>query len=884
MNNMELEKAYDPNTHEQDLYQAWTDSGYFNPDNLPGERTEPFALMMPPPNVTGVLHLGHALENSLMDIMIRYQRMQGKKALLVPGTDHAAIATQAKVEKMLMAEGMTHPREELGREALVEKIREFANDSMSTILNQVKTLGTSCDWSRLAYTFDEDRSKAVNELFIKMYNDGLIYRGSRVVNWSVKGQSTCSDDEVEHVERQAKLYYFKYSKDFPITIATTRPETKLGDTAVAVHPEGKWKEYIGQTFTIENFGQEGHPLTIKVIGDETIEDDFGTGALGVTTAHSQIDFEIYMKQKALGNDIGLIQVIDESGCMTAEAGSEYEGLPVEEAREKVVAWLEAEGLLEQVEEITQNVTVSDRYKDIIEAIPKTQWWLDVNKTIPSKGKTLRDLMEEAVTSGLGGDENKKVTITPDRFTKLYLNRVRNLRDWCLSRQIWWGHRIPAWYREDELVVSKEQPEGDGWVQDEDSLDTWFSSGTWTFSTLGWPGDTEDLKTYHPTAWMQMGYEILYLWLMRMILTSTYLFDDIPFKNAYIHGMLRDKHGDKFSKSAGNGIDPIDVINEYGADALRWSLIAGVTPGNDSRFYMEKVESAKFLVNKLWNMSRFMLMQIDQPTMDATRPEPQTDADRWILGELDRVIAETTEKIDQYDFSLAAEKLREFTWGDLADWYLEIAKIEGDKSAMLNYILNTVLKLWHPFVPYVTEAIWKKTYGADAFLMIASWPQAEGMVADCAEKFASLKALITYMRALRSQAGIAPGKELAAIAQPGDLQDFLMANKHIVLKLVRLSSFDLQDQVQKEGQMVGGVESGVEVYLDLTGAIDLEQECARIEKELANVEPYIAAQEKKLANSNFVDNAPEAVVNGEKEKLAEAIAKRDALKEQLNSYK
>ncbi|MFH1142304.1 MAG: valine--tRNA ligase, partial [Candidatus Uhrbacteria bacterium] len=625
MDKLDIPKAYEAKKVEDKIYSAWEKSGLFNPDNIDGE---PFTIMMPPPNVTGILHLGHALENSMMDTMIRYQRLKGRKTLLLPGTDHAAIATQAKVEKILMDEGIENPRQELGREKLVEKIREFAEDSKETILSQIKKLGTSCDWSRLAYTFDEDRNTSVKELFVRMYNDGLIYRGYRVVNWSVKGQSTSSDDEIVHVERTAKLYTFKYSKDFPITIATTRPETKLGDTAVAVHPKDKrYKEYIGQVFTVDVGAAK--PLEIKIISNEEVDPDFGTGALGVTPAHAQADFAMYENQKAKQDPIGIIQVIGKDGKMTEEAG-DYAGLGVEEAREKFVAWLDEQGLLEKEEEITQNVGTSDRYGDLIEAIPMTQWWLDMNKTIPSQNKSLRDLMRETVTTGLNGQEFQKVTITPERFTKLYIDRVDNLRDWCLSRQLWWGHRIPVWYKGEEIYVGTEAPKEDGWEQDPDTLDTWFSSGSWTFSTLGWPGETEDLKSFHPTTWMQMGYEILYLWLMRMVLMSTYALQQIPFKDVYIHGMLRDQHGQKFSKSAGNGIDPIEVIETYGADALRISLLLGVSPGNDSRYYTEKIESGRNFTNKLWNISRFVLTSVAKVER-VSGVSGVTLADKWILS-------------------------------------------------------------------------------------------------------------------------------------------------------------------------------------------------------------------------------------------------------------
>lgn len=870
----ELPKAYESQQYEEGIYKKWEESGAFNPDNLSGD---PYSIMMPPPNVTGVLHLGHALENSLMDIMARFQRMNGKKVLLLPGTDHAALPTQAKVEKILMEQGMKNPRQEMGREKLVEKIREFAEQSRSTILSQIKKMGTSCDWSRLAYTFDEPRNIAVNELFRRMYDDGLIYRGYRVVNWSVKGQSTCSDDELVHVERNAKLYTFKYSKDFPITIATTRPETKLGDSAVAVNPKDeRYQQYIGKTFTVDVGAQQ--PLIIKVIGDENVEMSFGTGALGVTPAHSAIDFEMYEKQKAKDDLIGFIQVIGADGLMTAAAGASYEGLTVEAAREKFVLWLKEQELLEKEEDIVQNIGTSDRFGDVIEALPMTQWWLDVKKNIPSRGKSLRLLMQEALTTGLDGDSLQKVEITPERFTKLYLDRVENLRDWCLSRQTWWGHRIPVWYRGEEIFVGNGVPEGEGWVQDPDTLDTWFSSGSWTFSTLGWPNQTEDLKLYHSTNWIQMGSEILYLWLMRMVLMSAYAVKEIPFKNAYIHGILRDEHGKKFSKSSGNGIDPIDVIRDYGCDALRYSVINGISPGNDSRFYQEKIEGARNLVNKIWNVSRFMLTNIDTPSQGAGTSTATTLADQWILSRLHETVDAVTAHISSYNFSLACERLRDFTWDDLADWYLEIAKIEGNKSELLNYILNTVLKLWHPILPFVTEAIWSHMYGDGHQLIVARWPGS--IVRIPAHDFETIREMIVSVRSLRNEYGIEPGKKIAITVISSDKESFIRNNEAVIRGLARVESVEYVEQMEKKGTVAGAVVAGIEFYLDISQAIDVEKEVARLQKEIGTVQPYLVSLEKKLQNEQFVNGAPAVVVDGEKKKLQEAKDKLEKLTAQL----
>ncbi|TAL50185.1 valine--tRNA ligase [Patescibacteria group bacterium] len=871
MAKQDIPKAYEAKNHETAIYDAWATSGFFNPDNLSGE---PFSIMMPPPNVTGVLHLGHALENTIMDSMIRYQRMRGRKALLLPGTDHAALPTQAKVEKMLMEEGIVHPRKELGRDQLVEKIRVFAEQSRATILSQIKKLGTSCDWSRLAYTFDEPRNRAVNELFRQMYEDGLVYRGYRVVNWSVKGQSTSSDDEIEHIERTAKLYTFRYSKDVPITIASTRPETKLGDTAIAVHPgDARYASYIGQTFVVDVGALQ--PLRLKVIVDEHVDPTFGTGALGVTPAHSQIDFSMYETQKAKGDPIDLIPVIGPDGNMTSQAGA-YAGLPVEEAREKFVAWLKQEGLLEKEEEITQSVGVSDRYGDVIEAIPMTQWWLNVQKEIPGRGKSLRDLMREALTTGLEGDEKQKISVSPERFTKLYLDRVEHLRDWCLSRQIWWGHRIPVWYKGEEMVVGT-QPSGEGWTQDEDTLDTWFSSGSWTFSTLGWPEKADDLKTYHPTSWMQMGYEILYLWLMRMVLMSTYALEEIPFKDVYIHGMLRDKDGRKFSKSLGNGIDPIDIIEKYSADALRFAVVSGVSPGNDSRFYEEKVEAAQRLVNKLWNISRYILTSVEEPVHGRAFKElkPQTLADRWILSRLVRLEEEVSSHMLVAEFSQASEKLREFTWSDFADWYLEASKAqraeESTKTStddILVYVLEHLLTYWHPIMPFVTEQIW--SYLCDDELLLAhTWPSLRMIDLDlkAEEEMGWLQETIGGIRTIRSQYAVAPKQKIRVVIVGGKVKE----HASVIEGLASISELSFEETAPV-GEYASAVVGEGQVFVSLEGLVDKEAEAANAKHEQQQTQIYIKSLEVKLANTEFTSKAPEQVVATMRQNLEEARKK------------
>lgn len=902
MNLKDIPKAYTPKNTENNIYKKWEDSGYFNPDicldkKITSKDVETFCLMMPPPNVTGVLHLGHAFENALMDIQTRYQRMQGKRTLWLPGTDHAAVATQARVEKMLIEErNIKNPRQELGREKLLQEIREYAENAKSNILNQVKRLGSSCDWSRLAYTFDDTRSKCVTEIFVRMFNDGLIYKGYRVINWSVKGQSTCSDDELVHIPRTAKLYYFKYSKDFPITIATTRPETKLGDTAVAVHPDDdRYKNLIGQTIEVKNFGGKNGPtLKLKIIADKNIDKEYGTGALGVTPAHSPIDYEMYLENK-----LELVPVIDHNGKMTDAAGSDYKGLTTEQARDKVVEWLESQSLLEKVEDIEQNVSTSDRFGDIVEAIPMTQWFVNVNKEIPSKEKTLKDIMKEVFTNGLNNDKTKKIEILPDRFLKTYFSWIDNLRDWCISRQIWWGHQIPVYYQLDketydefiqdpdnkkhlleniEPIAAHEKPTGDYWVQEPDTLDTWFSSGTWPFSTLDWPEETQDLKTYYPTTWMQMGYEIIFFWMARMILMSGYALDDIPFKDVYIHGILRDKEGRKFSKSLGNGIDPLEMIDKYGADALRLSLIADISPGNDSRFYEEKVEYFRNLINKIWNISRFTLMNVENPIIIPIKPKPKTLSDKWILQKLDELTNQITNNLNNYQFSICVEQLRDFTWHEFADWYLEIAKVEKDKDEILLYILQTLLKLWHPFAPYITEHLWEYMGGIECpkdLLMIASWPQSSDMKQDDVQKqFTIITEIITSIRNMRSENKIAPAEKLKCIINTKNNLDLIKKQEDIIKALARLESIEYNTD-KPDNALIGAVED-IEVCV-LSDGTQSEDDKKRIQKEIENLEQYITSLKKKLSNEEFTKNAPAEVVKQEQEKLQVAKEKLETLR-------
>jgi valyl-tRNA synthetase len=894
-----MEKQYNPQEIEDKIYQKWEQSGFFNPDNLEGE---PYSIMMPPPNVTGVLHLGHAMENTLMDIMARYQRMQGKKVLLLPGTDHAAVATQAKVEKIIIEKGIKDPRKELGREKLLEEIRSFAENSKSTILKQVRKMGTSCDWSRLAYTFDETRSKMVNEVFEKMYKDGLIYRGHRVVNWSVKGQSTCSDDELEYKERIGKLYTFRYSEDFPIAIATTRPETKLGDTATAVNPKDeRYAKYIGQTFEVPDFAGSGIDLKIKIIADDSVDMNFGTGAVGVTPAHSMVDFEMLEKQKAQGSEIRLIQVIRQDGKMNNNTGK-YQDMKAVEAGEKIVEYLKKNNLLKKEEEITQNVSTSDRFGDIVEVLPMTQWFVAVNKKIPGKNKTLKELMKESVATGLNSDPKQKITITPERFEKIYFNWIDNLRDWCISRQVWWGHRIPVWYCQNPACqkpfVSGNKVEkcplcGGAVQQDPDTLDTWFSSGLWTFSTL-----TEDeKKIFHPTNWMQMGNELLFFWMARMILMTTYYLDEIPFKNVYIHGMLRDEKGNKFSKSAGNNLDPMDVSAKYGTDALRLSLISGIAPGQDSKFYQEKVESARNFINKIWNISRYIIGANRESRIknQELNKNNLTLADFWILQKMGNLIGEIKNDIENFNFSIAIEKIKEFIWNDFATWYVEVSKFEDnktEKNIILNIILEDILKVLHPYAPFVTENIWnilgkenlivEKFPTSEKYQEIASVSQADEI------RFGLIKEIIISIRNLRSENKIEPTKKIRIIFDVKNNPEYesLISSQENIIKSLRTGIDTIK--ITKNGAEIKNsahtVITGINIYIPLEGLIDSKKEKENTQKEIDNLKKYISGLENKLSNKTFVQKAPAEIIKQEQKKLAEAKTKISELEKYLDNLK
>ncbi len=723
----EFPSAYNPQETESRIYKKWIDSGYFNPDNLPAAKdpnAKPYSIVLPPPNVTGVLHAGHALMLVIQDILIRYHRMSGFKTLWLPGTDHAAIATQSKVEAMLYKE-QEKTRHDLGREEFLKKVEEFAQQSHDTITEQVKRIGSSVDWSREAYTLDEKREVAVRTAFKKMYEEGLIYRGKRMVNWDPKMQTTVSDDEIEWKEETAPLYYLKYG---PFTIATARPETKFGDKYVVMHPDDKrFSEYKhGQTLELEWING---PVTATVIKDSAIDMEFGTGVMTITPWHDLTDNDIAQR-----NNLDFEQVIDNNGKLLPIAG-EFTGLHIKKARPLIIEKLQSKGLVEKIDDkYVHRIAVNSRGAGPIEPQIKEQWFISVSKEFSigpdnkingfKEGEkiNLKQLMHKVVESG-------QIKIVPEHFDKTYYHWIDNLRDWCISRQIWYGHQIPVWYKDNEIYCDIGAPKEAGWTQDSDTLDTWFSSGLWTFSTLGWPNNTEDLKQFHPTDVLETGYDILFFWVARMVLMTGYLLQDIPFKTVFLHGLVRDKDRQKMSKSKGNMIDPLGIIDQYGTDALRFALIFSTAAGNDTPFSEDKIKGMKHFANKVWNIARYTLGTITNISeTESVKFEVITDADKDILEKLAATTKEVTENIDKLQLHQAAQSIYHFTWKELADKYIEASKEqlrnEAQKTnteAILLHCLKNSLTMLHPFMPFVTEEIWQNLEQKD-LLLISSWPK------------------------------------------------------------------------------------------------------------------------------------------------------------------
>jgi len=900
-----LSKAYDPTLVEDRIYKLWEESGAFTADSK--SKKEPFTVSMPPPNATGQLHLGHAVMLALEDVFIRFARMQGKEALWVPGTDHAAIATENLMIKLLREQGMKDPRKELGREALIGKIKEFIEKSQGTIRSQVRKMGSSCDWSRERYTFEPALNRLVNEVFCRMHKDGLIYRGHRIVNWDAKLQTTVSDDEIVYVEEKSPFYTFKYG---PFEIGTARPETKFGDKYVVMHPDDKRYATYKHGDTFETEWING-PIRATVIKDESIDQEFGTGVMTITPWHSTVDFEI-----AERHGLEKEQIIDEFGRLLPIAG-EFEGTKIEDARPKIVEKLKEKGLLVKVDDdYVHNKSTSQRGGGTIEPQIKLQWFIDVNKpAVEWKGKrqSLKEIMHDVVHHG-------DITIIPERFNRTYFHWIDNLRDWCISRQIWWGHRVPIYYCEN-CKDERGQPEEFGYLghepfvvhekcggkvtQDPDTLDTWFSSALWTWSTLVDPKLTEDLslsleqmlerspdyKKFHPTSVMETGYDILFFWVARMILMTTYATGEIPFKTVYLHGMIRTRDGKKMSKSdPSTMIDPLDIIPKYGADALRLSMIVGQSPGADSRLYEEKIGGYRNFINKLWNASRFVLMQCEAAKVDPatiTKLPPASElslADRAVLHGLEVLIEDVTKGLEEYRLSETGDRIYGFVWDYFCDWYLELSK-DNANLAVLVHVLRRLLKLLHPYCPFVTEELWAQVKPKGAgMLILEEWPKAREDRRD-QEAYDSLQRIIdvvTALRQIRAEQNVEPGKAITVTIGAMELIPLLEAQEADIRRLAKVESLTFETKAIKPKNVASAFLPGIEIHVSLEGLFDPEKERASLTKEQENLERFAKGIEGKLKNKQFVEKAPPELVEDQKTKLAEAREKLQKIKERLKT--
>ena len=869
----ELPKVYDPGTVEKRIYEMWQSHGCFKGVIDPDKK--PFSIVMPPPNVTGQLHMGHALDSTLQDILTRYKRMQGYAALWLPGTDHAGIATQIKVEEELrVKEGLT--RYDLGREKFLDRVWEWKNKYGDRIVEQQKVLGASCDWDRSAFTMDETRAKSVRETFCELYEKGLIYKGSRIINWCPKCRTALSDAEVEYKDMPGSFWHIRYpieDSDEEFIIATTRPETMLGDSGVAVHPDDeRYKHLVGKNAILPLVGRK-----LPIVADEYVELGFGTGAVKMTPCHDPNDYEV-----GLRHNLEQILCIDEDAKIIN--GGKYNGMDRYEARKAIVADLEEQGYLVKVEPYNHNVGCCYRCGTVVEPLTSPQWFV--------KMKPLAEAAIEVVKDG-------RIKFVPERFTKTYMNWMENVHDWCISRQLWWGHRIPAWYCDDcgKITVSRTDPcecdhcHSKNIHQEEDVLDTWFSSALWPFSTMGWPDKTPELDYWYPTSVMVTGYDIIFFWVARMIFSGMEQMKKEPFHTVFIHGLVRDSQGRKMSKSLGNGIDPLEMAEKYGADALRFNLITGNSPGNDMRFYVEKCEAMRNFCNKIWNASRFVMMNLT--VEDNHLPEALETEDKWILSKLNRVVKEVCDNMDSFELGVAAGKIYDFIWDDYCDWYIELTKprLNGDNEAakesaqrVLLYVLVEILKLLHPFMPFITEEIWQALPHEGDALMMQSYPEYSEALnfPEDEANFGMVMDAIKAIRARRSEMNVPPSRKSHLIIVTDKAKAFTDGEKFIC-KLAYASGVEVRAELPESADgMVSVITDNARMFMPMAELVDLEKERARMEKELANAKKQLDGQNAKLANENFVSRAPEKVVNAEREKKAKLEALIENLEESLKN--
>ncbi len=873
----DMPTSYNPKDVETKWYCEWEENKYFHAKVEADKK--PFCIVMPPPNVTGQLHMGHALDNTLQDILTRWRRMQGYSALWLPGTDHAGIATQARVEEQLAREGTS--REELGRDKFLERVWQWKDKYGNEITNQLRRLGASCDWDRERFTMDQGCSEAVLEVFTRLYDKGLIYRGYYITNWCPRCQTTISDIEVEHQEKPGHFYHIKYpvkdSEEF-ITVATTRPETMLGDVAVAVSPgDERYRHLVGKALIL--------PLTdreIPVIEDEYVDPEFGTGVVKITPAHDPNDFEVGNR-----HNLSPIEVIDKNAMMTDEAGK-YKGLDRWECRKRLVKELDELGYLLEVEDYTHSVGHCYRCSTVIEPMLSKQWFV-----------RMKPLAEPAIAAVKDG----RLKFVPEKFTKIYLGWMENIRDWCISRQLWWGHRIPVWYCDDcgEMTVSKSAPEkcqscsSTNLEQDNDVLDTWFSSALWPFSTLGWPEKTLDLAYFYPTSVLVTGRDIIFFWVARMIFSGLEFMDDVPFNEVFIHGLVLDALGRKMSKSLGNGVDPIEVIESHGADSLRFMLVTGNTPGNDLRFHFERLEGSRNFANKIWNASRFVIMNLyDYQHQNPPERDKLTLADRWIYSRFQRVSKDVTRNLELYELGEAARTLYEFIWNEFCDWYIELTKprLYGDHQddrSTAQYVLADILKgtleLLHPFMPYITEDIWQRLpFPKGLTIMRSTWPisQEEKLDTGAEHDVEVLMEIIRSIRHIRSEMNVPPGKKAEVILEISDneIRETVKVWVAYIDGLAQVNTSIVENLQEKPEQAVHAVAKGVEIYVPLKGLIDIEQELARMDKELGQITKELSRIRGKLSNQGFLAKAPQEVIEKEKAKEAELSEKQVSINNRL----
>lgn len=861
----ELAKTYNPGEVEDRIYDFWMQGGYFHANR--DETKKPYTIVMPPPNITGQLHMGHALDETLQDILIRWRRMQGYDTLWVPGTDHASIATEAKIVEAMRQEGIT--KEQIGREAFLERAWAWKEKYGGRIKEQLKKLGVSCDWERERFTLDEGCSKAVREVFVSLYEKGLIYRGERIVNWCPHCKTTISDAEVEFEEKDGYFWHLRYPFEDGsgyLELATTRPETMLGDTAVAVHPDDeRYKAFVGKTLILPLVGRR-----IPVVADSYVDMEFGTGVVKITPAHDPNDFEV-----GLRHNLEVINVMNDDGSIN-ENGGKYAGLPGLEARRQIVEDLKEQGFLVSIEPIRHNVGTCYRCHSTIEPRVSKQWFV--------KMEPLAKPAIEVVRSG-------KTKFIPERLEKVYYNWMENIKDWCISRQLWWGHRIPAWYCADcgETVVARETPDtcphcgGHHLHQDPDTLDTWFSSALWPFSTLGWPDKTPDLAHYYPTSTLVTGYDILFFWVARMIFSGIEQMGETPFSTVFFHGLVRDSQGRKMSKSLGNGIDPLEVIQQYGADALRFTLITGISPGNDTRFSDERVQASRNFANKIWNAARFIRMNIDGKAVPDQLPDTLLPEDEWILDTFNTLCREVNENLEKFEIGIAAQKIHDFLWDQFCDWYIEIAKIRlnGEEEAaaqqvrqVLVWVMNRTLALLHPFMPYITEEIWQALPHEGEALMISGYPAFDPALSfpESAARFGSVMAVVRGVRNRRSEMNVAPSRR-AMLHIATEKPELFSGNEKLFERLAFASGVEIAPSFDLDGA-VTIVTPDAKVFIQMGELVDVEAERRRLEKELATAQKGYDNAQAKLSNEKFISKAPQKVVDGVRanaEKLKAHIA-------------